>query len=403
MNRRSWRLTAAVGCFLLSLASAWDHGERSVTVPMILDHNRMLVEGQIQRKDGGWRKARFWVDTGNPEFIMNETCARDLGIEPGGAAGKKTGSGHCPNVRIGGMRLDFQGVPVTSGVEPRLWSVMHGDANLPSTVLERYQVVFDYPGRRLTIADPGSLPHRGVRAEAGVNRRTGIVQIDAVIDGERLSFALDNGASYSFASEELLERLALGHPDWPHGKGALGCANIWGLWRGEPSWPLMRLPEIQWGPVRLAGVGIAGLPRNFRGSGLGAWYSQKTAQPVAGFLGPNAFKAFRVEIDYAGGAVYFEKVVEPDIHDMDLVGLTLRPEADGGYSVIGVARKDGRPAVEGVEPGDRLLQVGSVKAMGATMGAVVDALRGRPGEIRRLILERNGRRFYVAARVERFL
>ncbi len=122
-----------------------------------------------------------------------------------------------------------------------------------------------------------------------------------------------------------------------------------------------------------------------------------------GFLGPNAFKAFRVEIDYAGGAVYFEKGADFDSHDMDLVGLTLRPERDGSYTVIGVAMKDGKPAVEGVEPGDKLLEVGDLKATGATMGTVVDAPRGAPGDIRTLVLERNGRQFRVVAKVERFL
>ena len=79
-------------------------------------------------------------------------------------------------------------------------------ANLSSTVLKRYQVVFDYPARTLTIAKPGTLAHRGVRAPAAVNPETGIVQIDAVIDGDSLSFALDMGASYSFVDADVVAR-----------------------------------------------------------------------------------------------------------------------------------------------------------------------------------------------------
>ena len=130
---------------------------------------------------------------------------------------------------------------------------------------------------------------------------------------------------------------------------------------------------------------------------------QHGTRPVDGFLGPNAFKAFRVEIDYAKGAVYFEKGAEFDARDMDLVGLTLRPEADGSYQVIGVAEKDGKPVVEGVEPGDKLLNVDDLETTGATMGTVVDALRGTPGDVRILVLERNGERFRVETNVERFL
>jgi hypothetical protein len=304
------------------------------------------------------------------------------------------------------MPLDFQGVESRVMLEPPwLFTAMHNDGNLSSTVLKRYQVVFDYPALRLTIAEPGSLQHRGVRAPAAVNPQTGIVQIDAVIDGDSLSFALDNGASYCFVDADVLERLSKRHPGLPRITGALGCANMWGWWPPEEqSLTVMRVPEIMWGPVRLAGVGVVGVPAIAPdGPRLGAWYSRKAARPVNGFLGPNAFKAFRVEIDYAGGAVYFEKGAEFDSFDMDLVGLTLRPESDGSYSVLGVSSKDGKPAVEGVAPGDKLLQVGDLKTTGATMGTVVDALRGKPGDIRTLVLERDGRQFMAEANVMRFL
>jgi len=371
----------------------------------------MLVEAEIQRKDGSWRKARLWVDTGNPDFFMSEALARDLGVDlqaaTNGADGKATRL-EVPaptGVRVGGTPVDFKGVKSVALFEPRwLLATMHADANLPSTVLMRYHVVFDYPRLELTIAAPGSLKPRGVRAPASVHPETGIVQIDAVVAGERLSFALDNGASYSFTSSDVLERLSRGQPGWPRYIGAVGCANIWGWWPGESEWPVVRVPEIEWGSVPLSGVGLVGLPNFFPGgAGLGEWYSRKSARPVDGILGPNAVKGFRVEIDYAGSAVYFEKGAEPEAHDMDLVGLTLRLEADGTYRVIGVASKHGKRAVEGVEPGDELVEVDGFETAGATMGTVVDALRGRPGDPRVLLLERNGKRFTVEAKVERFL
>jgi C-terminal processing protease CtpA/Prc len=169
-------------------------------------------------------------------------------------------------------------------------------------------------------------------------------------------------------------------------------------------WPMARVDDIAWGPVRLTDVGIAGLPGFFqRGASLGDWYSQKTASPVEGFLGPNAFKAFRVEIDYASSAVYFERGAEVDAHDMDLVGLTLQPQANGDYRVIGIVDVAGAPSVAGVEPGDRLMRIGDLEVAGATMGTVIDALRGKPGETRALVLERNGERISVDARVTRLL
>lgn len=99
---------------------------------------------------------------------------------------------------------------------------------------------------------------------------------------------------------------------------------------------------------------------------------------------------------------YWEAGPRPAPGDLDVVGLTLRPEASGGYTIAGVVTKDGGPAVEGVQPGDKLLRVVSLETSGAPMGAVVDALRGKPGAVRSLVIEREGKRFTLEAKVERF-
>jgi hypothetical protein len=385
--------------------------ESSVTLPFVLDHNRMLVDAQMQKKDGSWRNVRLWVDTGNPEFFLSEELARDLGIDL--TAQEKTADGRVKpldvvppsGVKIGALLLQISGIPSKVMFEPTfLFSTMHIDANLPSTVLKHFHVVFDYPNATLTIAKPGNLEPRGKKTHASLNPDTGIVQIDATIDGDTYSFALDNGASFSFVSDDLLHSLMDKHPDWPRHKGAVGCANIWGWWPKEFEWPMTRVPEILWGSVPLRDVGLVGLPKFFPNSmDLAQWYSIKSIQPVHGFLGPNAFKTFRVEIDYANLAVYFEKGEESNAHDMDLVGLTLRPMTDGTYQVIGVAEKDGKRAVDGIKPGDALLKIGELEVKGSTMGAVVDALRGNPGDERTLVLERDGRKLTIEAKVMRFL
>jgi hypothetical protein len=402
-------LVAVLGGVPASPASPASENVPPITVPFALDHNRMLVEAQFRKKNGTWRKTRLWVDTGAPDFFMSETLARDLGIElPKEGEKPEGGRLEIPppsGVRIGGVGVTLEGVASSVLFEPGwIFSTMPIEANLPATVLKRYHVVFDYPARRLTLAAPGIRSPRGTGVPAAINRRTGIVQIDAVVGGESLSFALDNGASYSFVSADVLARLLEKHSGWPHMNSAVGCANIWGWWPGEGEWTIARLPEIRWGSMKLAGVGVVGLPP-FPGSdmSLGDWYSQKTARPVQGFLGPNAFKAFRIEIDYASGTVYFERGKKTATPDLDLVGLTLRPEADGSYRVIGIARRDGKVLVQGVEPGDTLLRVGDLEVKGVSMGTVVDALRGKPGEMRILVLERAGERIEVQTRIEHLL
>lgn len=392
------------GCIFHILDAYGVPGSRGVTVPITLDHNRMLVDAEIQTKDGNWLSVRLWVDSGNPDFLVSSACAARLGIDVS-AEGNSVVIPPPGGVRIGSMALDFTGVKSKVVREPSwLFSTMHNDANLPATVLQKYDVVFDYPAMQLTLGEQGSLVPRGEAVPASVNRQTGIIQIDAVVGPDTFSVALDNGASYTVLSGDVLEGLMTSCPDSPRIVGAYGCANIWGWWPEEESWLVARLPEIQCGPVRFRDVGTVGLPPFFsQGASLGAWYSKKSARHVDGFLGPNCLKPFRTQFDYARNIVYFEKGAEWESHDMDLVGLTLRLHADGAYEVIGIAQRDGTPSVQGIAPGDILLQVGGVDVRGATMGTVVDKLRGKPGDVRKLLLERNGRSFEVTAGVQRLL
>ena len=400
-------LSAGFSLFYMTSVSQ-DKSPSHVTVPFILDHNRMLVDAEIQRADGSWRKVRLWVDTGNPTFTMSGPLARDLGIDLPARDNANAGNSNVEipspsSIRIGGMSLNLDGVKSKVLFQPFwLFTTMHNDANLPSLVLKHYQIVFDYPGRKLTIALPGSLAHLGISSPAHVNPETGIIQMDAVIDGDSLSFALDNGASYSFISEDKLLKISEKHPGWPGITGTAGCANMWGWWPpDEQTFKVVRIADIVWGQVTLNDVGIAGVPAfSAGGPTLGAWYSKKSALPVDGFLGPNAFKSFRVEIDYVNATVWLKKGTGPDKHEMDLVGLSLRQLADSSYQVAGVVQKAGRPLVNGVVSGDILFSIGNLKTRGATMGTVVDALRGKPGEIRILGIERNGKRFRTEAKVE---
>jgi hypothetical protein len=384
---------------------------KSVTVPIILDHNRMLVDAEMQKKDGSWRRVRFWIDSGSPDFFISESLARDLGINMGATEDSTFNSANLEittsfNVRVGGMDLNFQGVKSMVKFQPFwLFSTMHSDGNLPSTVLEKYHIVFDYTERQLTIAEPGSIKPRGLASPAHINHQTGIIQLDATIDGNKYSFALDMGASYSFVSEGILTKILDKHPGLTKITGTLGCANMWGWWpENEQLFTLVRIPEIQWGNVALENVGIVGVP-DFHPSRqtLGEWYSQKTAMPVEGFLGSNVLLKYRLEIDYMNSLVYFEKGAKSNGHEMDMVGISVRQLSDYSYQVVGVVNIDGKPSIEGVEPGDIITQIDTCQTKGATMGSVVDMLRGKMGDKRVLLLKRNGKRFKIEAQVEHFL
>jgi hypothetical protein len=401
-----------IGLFtIILLNSCQNTNMRSVTVPFISDHNRMLVDAEIQGNDSSWHKVRLWVDTGNPTLILSETLARELGIDLSAADDTTFRSPNLDvqtpkSVRIGGMKINLEGVKSRVVFQPFwLFSTMHNDANLPSSVIEKYHIVFDYPQKKLTISEPGSQKSRGVQIPVSINPENGIAQVDVVLEGDTLSLALDNGASYSFISEEILSKYSAIHPEWPQITGTLGCANMWGWWPAqEETFPVVRIPEIKLGPILLKNIGFVGVPKfSQNGPALGDWYSQKTLRHVDGFLGPNAFKLFRIEMDYQRSLAYFEQEAETDPHEMDLVGISVRNLPDGNYQVVGIVQKDGKLSVEGIEPGDILLQIDDFKTQGATMGSVVDALRGNPNDLLNLKLLRDGRQFEVRARVDHFL
>lgn len=399
MKPAIFKLINVIVYTLILLCSCQENKLKSVTVPFILDHNRMLVKAEIMRNDGSWRKVILWVDTGNPDFFISEELARDLGIDI-------TESGEQAinfprGVRIGGMPVDFNDVKSSVWIKNKwMFNAMHNDGNLPSSVLKKYHVIFDYPARKFTIAEPGMLKPKGIPSPAVINPINGIIQMDAIIDKEKYSFALDNGASFSYVPDDIVTKLYVRHPDWKKCFGASGCANIWGWWPEEGKWPIIRIPEITWGTLNICNEVIVGLPPFFRGgTDVGTNYSRKTAHPVNGFFGPNMFKSFRVEIVYSESTLYFEKGDNSYDTEFDLAGISLRPLDDGSYIVVGAVEKDGYPVVEGIQEGDTLMQIDDLRTTGATMGTVTDALRGKPGDIHLLSLIKDGKLFSVEAKV----
>jgi predicted aspartyl protease len=374
---------------------------RQATVPFTLDHNRMVVEAQFVRPDGTLRTARAWVDTGNQHLVLAESLARDLGLDLSGLKSdgpqdSADSSSPAPPVRLGGLPLDMKGIKVRVSPGKDLRAGVPAEATLPASAFRRDHVVFDYPALRVTVARAGALKPRGNAVPCRVNPETGLFLVAAVLDGETVQMGVDNGSAGTWVSETLTGAWQARHPDWPHATGALGSANFFGF-SFETQGTLMRLPELRIGTLSARDVAVLGLPQ-----GLFDWYSKKSAVAVAGFIGANVLKGFRIEIDFPNGMTYWEAGSPPAPGDLDIVGLTLRPEAGGAFTIAGVATKDGKPAVGGVQLGDVLIRVDALDAQGALMGQVVDALRGKPGATRTLVIEREGKQLTAEAKVARF-
>ena len=127
--------------------------------------------------------------------------------------------------------------------------------------------------------------------------------------------------------------------------------------------------------------------------------------PTVGLLGSEALLNYRVGLDYAHSTVYFDIGRLFNFPDFDVVGLVLRPDDDGRFSILGIADDDGKPSLpegpDGVQPGDHLVAVDGNPIANFTLGLVWSLLLG--GQDHKLTLERGGQEFTVVANVRHFL
>jgi hypothetical protein len=394
--------TALICLFLLACFTSAQTATNSATVPITLDHNRVIVDVYFPMPDGSKTRARAWVDNGNADLWITDRLAKKLGLQPVDGSAEppeKPYNVHAPNeFLIGSMSIHLPDIKQARAV-PRnaIGGGMSAEITMPSTLLRNYDVVVDYPNREFTIGAPGTVHFQGTGVKTNINVQNGLVQIPGKIEGETHNLALDLGATVSFISSDLLSKWRKAHPQWPHMTGAVGPANMWGM-KDEAGWELLRLPEIQYGGLTLQNIVVAPFPAKELD-----WFEKRAGVTTIGLIGADALLNYRVGLDYAHSTAYFEQLSKMPPINMDVVGLVLHPEQDGRYTVLGVADYEGKPSVPEVQAGDVLVSVDGGRAKGATMGQVWSLLEGSPGTIRTLVLERDGKQFTVKAPVRHFL
>jgi hypothetical protein len=381
---------------LVSPAIAQD--QKSVTVPITLDHNRIVIDVYLPLPDGTSKRVRARVDTGSTEMTTSQRVGELFG--PVTCDDNTCTTSLPPELTIGGMKISLRevhkaqspaGVPkdvMVPGMSPEI--------SLPSTILRNYDVVFDYANRQFTIGEPGSVKFQGNASKAAVNP-AGLIQIPSQVLGESLSLSLDTGSGISFIASDRFAKWHTTYAAWPYMKGAVGPANLFGT-PDEPGRELLRLPSLLVGSTSLPNVIVAAFPPD-----LLKRLNDRAGADLNGLLGGEAFRNCHVGVDYVHQTVYIDGVGHGSAPDMDVVGLTLHPEADGKFTVLAVLEFDGKPTVPEVKAGDVLVGVDGAPATGATLGQVWSLLGGTPGQLRTLTLERDGKRFTVDVPVRRFL
>lgn len=397
-----------VGLLLLSLVGQVHAqektavGARVVTVPATIDHNRVVIPADLRLPDGSTETVRAWVDNGNPDLYLSRRVATLLGLA------LKCGDDECSSpppgeIVVGGMSIPLSAVkeakiPLRPVNEAAVLALgMNAEINLPSSILRQYDVLIDFVDRKFSIGAPGTIHFHGSAGKALVNAQNGLIQIPSQIEGKKCNLALDVGSNISFLSEELFDKLAATHSYWPRMTGAVGSANMWGA-PEETKWKVMSVERMQFGPLFLTNVPMVALPK-----AVVDFFEKRVAMPTVGLVGSNVLLNYRVGLDYPHSTVYFDLGRTYKFPDFDVVGLILRPEGDGRFTILGVADIDGKPSVDGVQSGDHLEAVNDLPVRGGTTGQVWSKLGGTPGQEKKLTIERTGKEFNVVAKVRHFL
>ena len=393
--------------FLTRASQALD-SERSGTVPFIFDDNRVFAQLDFVRADGTLRKVLAFVDLGTPALVLDKKLHEELQV----------GQGKPVILRVGHLEMKVDSSAVETDTDlgltgPNGKRTVPVEAVLSGSVLTNYELVLDYAKRTLMVAQANTLKSTGDAVPCRVNEKTGMVSITTEIDGRPYALAVDTGSAYSWVREDVAEQWTKAHPDWERGKGAVGEANMQSRTGGaQARATILRLPEIKLGSLSLKQVGALGIapaappipPAPGQGKVEGSffdWYSKKAPEPVIGWLGGNVLRGFRLMIDFPRRTTYWERVSDLDPHELDQVGVTLEKWNDG-YFIAGIAQKSGKPTVDTVRVGDRLIQVDDIVLSSETRGAIFAALHGKPGEVRMLVVERDGQQLTVPAKVTAF-
>src|SRR5215468_1126559 len=382
--------------------------ESAGTVPFIFDDNRVFAELTFVRPDGALRKVVAFVDLGTPRMEIGRRLREELQPDQDKPLLLRVGNLDIP--------IDSSAIETDTGLGftgPDGKRSIPVETILPGSLLKNFQVVFDYAKRTLTIARPDTLEGKGHGVPCRVNEKTGLISITATIAEHSYAFAIDCGSAYSWIRHDVAQQWVKAHPDWERGTGAVGEANMQTRTDGaEARATILRLPEIRFGSLHLKQIGVLGIsaeaPPIPPAPGESAvhgdffdWYSKKSPEPVIGWIGGNVLKGFRVTIDFPRRMIYWERQIKLDPHDLDQVGVTLE-KRDTGYFIAGIAQKNGQSTVDAVRVGDRLVQVDNLQLSNATRGAIFAALHGKPGSVRTLVVERDGKRLNVTEKITAF-
>lgn len=287
-------------------------------LPAKMEHHRFFVEAQAP--DG--RVLQLFTDTGGG---MNLTTAGadKLGL----SYGSDTDAGSSREPVLGTTTWPaYAGpwIPPPKAADKPIaimaapaW--MHADGMLGAQWFGDRTWEWDYRAGTLRLLPEGTLPDvdPAHMVELGFQRgddgghTSHFPRIPARIDGEVLQFLFDTGATFrldeaaaavlgdasartragNFITREVMRRWRDRHPDWPY------------IDQGDAGMAMIRVPDIEIAGYHTGPAWFSARPD----SAFHEYMAQWMDQPVDGALGGEAFRSFRITVDYPSGTAAFEQ------------------------------------------------------------------------------------------------
>lgn len=366
MRRRTFIAFGAVFVAAGIRSARAQNGLEGVKMPMVIENNRIYAYFEYPASDGQFHRLLTNIDTGGGAVVLARQAAEMLGLTPHPVdhAPPGTLAIDLKDVRVESITLPVPFAATTTLKTRGFAAGTSAPAFLPGAALAGHIVTFDYTGGALWIDGPPL--DDGMPLVVQVSKGHAFPRVELEIDGERLGFLLDTGASFSMLSQSVIERLRAKHPDWNYVPGAYGPANMIG--KGDLASHMLRIPNARWGPFDLAPFDVVS-----RASGtFENWMSSMMSAPIVGALAGNALRNFTLRLDYRGGLLHGRYTARPWPQEFTMVPLIVQAEKDGTYSIAG------GDAAGGIA-GTKILAIDGYAVAGMSLFQVQDSLRGRPG------------------------
>ena len=287
------------------------------TLPAKMEHHRFFVEAQAPNG----QVLRLFTDSGGG---MNFTTsgADKLGIDyvdPAGETQEPVGNVPWP-------QYTGAWIPPPKSV-PAGWTVpilvpppgMQFDGMLGSPWFGGRTWEWDYRAGTLRLLPDGALPKAepahvvklGFQRGDDGRHTTHFARIPARVDGEDLQFLFDTGATFrldeaaaaalgdaavreragNFITTTVMQGWRERHPDWQY------------LDKGDSGMAMIRVPDVEVAGYRTGPAWFSARPDKAFHEYMAQWMDR----PVDGALGGEAFRDFRITVDYPAETAVFEK------------------------------------------------------------------------------------------------